>query len=409
MNTQQLSGFDLISGTGTTGSEWDILFEPLFGVISLIIGWLIVKKIKNPQTKKEINFSACLSMCISGTLIIFKEIAEFFIDFYTGSNLLKADFVGDDHWLFRLVGFGKSPYEQRPLLDTDEDMILSVLGAVLSTGVLYLYLRKKNKALYIRKEYKRRSLKLKKIIAEKLAGEKEKLIRDCTIADYILWWGTRALMIYAFLVMEVRAEANLLLANLVATFTVTLIHLIFPSGTFLSEISYRVQSLLTVMVFLGSYCGNYVMIYNIVPRYDLFLHFVSGALCVFGGYYIALTLIKADSGKNIFLICLFSMCFSCFIMPAWEISEFIGDFIWGTSNQGFYWGPTDDSFLFRLFGRGAGNTALYPLYDTFYDVLLAVSTTIPSAAALFVYLTARHKKASEPGVEKQEKKILTVG
>ena len=49
-------------------------------------------------------------MCISGTLIILKEIAEFFIDFFTGSNLLKTDFVEDDHWLYRLFGFGMSPY-----------------------------------------------------------------------------------------------------------------------------------------------------------------------------------------------------------------------------------------------------------------------------------------------------------
>ena len=387
--------------------ENDILFELVFGVIGLLAGWLIVKTIKKPQTKNEINFSVSLSMCISGTLIILKEIAEFFIDFFTGSNLLKADFVEDDHWLYRLLGFGMSPYEQRPLLDTDEDMLLSLLATLITTALLYLYLRLRNKALYIKTKAVRASLELKEKIRNKIALEKEKLRRDCSVADTLLWWCTRALMAYAFVVMENRAEANLLLANFIATFAITIIHFIFPSESFFSKISYRTQSLITVIVFLGSYCGNYIMMYNILPRFDLFLHFISGTLCVLGGYYITLTLIRADNKRNILLISLFAFCFSCFVMPAWEISEFIGDFIWGTSNQGFYWGPADSSFFFVLFGRGAYNTALYPLFDTFYDVLLAFSTTLPSAVILYIYLSVKLKRDKSEELN-QVKKSLAV-
>lgn len=386
--------------------EYDIVTSFIFGIIGVLIGWLIVKGIKKPQSKNEINFSVCLSLCISGTLVIFREIAEFFVDFYTGSNLLKTDFVSDSHWLYRLAGFGKSPYEQRPLLDTDEDMLLSLLGAVFTTGVLYFCVRRKNKGLYLKeKDENKSSFDIKLWLIGKIRDEKKKLEKDCTIADILLWWCTRALMLYAFFTMEVRAEANLLLANLVATFAITLIHLVFPSKSFFANISYRIQSLLTVIVFLGSYCGNYIMVYYIVPRFDLFLHFISGFLCVAGGYYIALSLIKADSNKNISLICLFAFCLSCLIMPAWEVSEFIGDFIWGTSNQGFYWGPTDDSFFFTLFGRGAYNTRLYYLYDTFYDVLLALSTTVPSTVILYFYLRLQLKKKSK---EINNKKSLVV-
>lgn len=388
--------------------ENDILFELVFGFIGVFVGWLIVTTIKKPQTKNEINFSVSLSMCISGTLVILKEIAEFFIDFFTGSNLLKADFVEDDHWLYRLLGFGMSPYEQRPLLVTDEDMLLSLLSTLLTTAMLYLYLRLKNKALYIKAEATKVPFILKEKIRDKIALEKEKLRNDCSVADTLLWWCTRALMAYAFVVMENRAEANLLLANFVGTFAITIIHFIFPSESFFSKISYRTQSLITVIVFLGSYCGNYIMMYNILPRFDLFLHFISGTLCVLGGYYITLTLIRAESKRNVLLISLFAFCFSCLVMPAWEISEFIGDFIWGTSNQGFYWGPADSSFFFVLFGRGAYNTALYPLFDTFYDVLLAFSTTIPTAVVLYIYLSVRlyKKKINE---NQPAKKSLTVG
>lgn len=382
MNTQQPELAQPLS----SGSEYDILLNILFGAVGVVIGWLFINRIKKPQTKKEAEFYLCISMCVSGTMIIFKEIVEFFIDFYTGSNLLHADFVEDNHWLYRVFGFGMSPEWQRPLLDTDEDMGIALISAILSVSLLFFYIRLKHKALFVKTEKSEIKTTFKEKLARKIRVEKERLRNDCNIADLLLWWCTRALMIYAFFVMEVRAEANLLLANIVATFAVTLIHLVFPTDSFFAKISYRVQSLVTIVVFLGSYCGNYVFIYNILPRYDLFIHFISGTLVVLGGYYISLTLIRADSKKNAFLVAFFAVCFSCFVMPAWEISEFIGDFIWGTSNQGFYWGPTDDSFLFVIFGRGAYNTKLYPLYDTFYDVLLAVSTTIPTGIVLYLSL-----------------------
>ena len=121
-----------------------------------------------------------------------------------------------------------------------------------------------------------------------------------------------------------------------------------------------------------------------------------------GGYYVALTLVEHKSRKDSFLISLFSFCFSCFIMPAWEVSEFIGDFIWGTSNQGFYWGPTDDSFFFKVFGHGIGNTQLYYLFDTVYDVLLAMVTTVITFVLLYAALEYKRKKIKKATAEKEK-------
>ena len=90
-------------------------------------------------------------------------------------------------------------------------------------------------------------------------------------------------------------------------------------------------------------------------------------------------------------------------MPAWEVSEFIGDFIWGTTNQGFYWGPTESSFLFKVFGRGAYNTAMYPLYDTFYDVLLAIVTTVPTVAAVYISLASKLGRSKGDALHPDEK------
>lgn len=395
METQQLAS----AGIG----EWDILIQFLLGVIAAFAGYFISQKIKKATDKNELTLNVISGLCFAGTAAILVEIAEFFIDFYKGTNLLHADLVTDEHWLYRLVGTMMSLDGQRYLLDTDEDMLMTILGGIVTTAAMYIYMRLKNKQMFVKGKKVKVKRSLSEWVRNKYAAEKAKLEKDCSIADILFWWCTRAVMFYAFIVMENRAEATLLCANLIATFTVTLVHIVFPEGTFFSRLSYRVQSLITVIVFLGSWCGNFVWLYGIVSRFDLFLHFISGVLCVLGGYYIALTLVKPDSKRKIWLITVFAFAFSCFLMPAWEISEFIGDFIWGTTNQGFYWGPTDDSFLFKIFGRGAYNTALYPLYDTFYDVLLAMVTTVPATIGIYFSMASRLGKGKKESLETQKK------
>lgn len=377
--------------------EYDIFIEALSGIIGVSLGYYITVALNAPKTKNDMIFTTFSALCISGTIVAVRKFVQFFIDFYTGSNLLHTDFVEDDHWLFRIFGMGTSPYEQRPLLDTDEDFTISILFSLISAGVLYLYLRIKNNFLFIR-EKKIEKFSFKKIpclIKEKINTEIEKVRRDCDIWDILLWWCTRTVMIYAFIVMENRAEANLLLANLIGTFAITLVHLVLPKNSALAQVSYKAQSLITIIVFLGSWCGNFVGVYYITPRFDLFLHLVSGYLCVMGGYYVALTLMKPENKKQVMLISLFAFCFSFFIIPFWEVSEFIGDFIWGTDNQGFYWGPTDDSFFFKVFGHGIGNTRLYYLFDTVYDMLLAAVTTVLTFMGLFAGLSYKLRKSSK--------------
>ncbi len=397
METQQLAS----AGIG----EWDILLQFLLGAAAAFGGYLISQKLKRATEKNELTLNVISGLCFAGTASILVEIAEFFIDFYKGTNLLHADLVTNEHWLYRLVGTMMSLDGQRYLLDTDEDMLMTILGGIVATAGMYIYQRIKNKPMFVKEKKLKTKSSFGAWVQNKFAVEKEKLARDCSVADILLWWCTRAVMLYAFIVMENRAEATLLCANLIATFTITLVHIVFPEGTFFSRISYRTQSLITVIVFLGSWCGNFVWLYGIVSRFDLFLHLISGVLCTLGGYYIALTLVRPDSKIKILLITVFAFTFSCFIMPAWEISEFIGDFIWGTTNQGFYWGPTDSSFLFKVFGRGAYNTALYPLYDTFYDVLLAMVTTVPTALGIYFSMALRlgeNKKDTQAQDKKEE-------
>ena len=384
--------------------DYDLIIQLAGGVFSGALGYYIAMALREPKNKNESLFVTFFTFCFAGTVTIFRKLTEFFSDFLFGTNLCRAEFVEDSHWFYQAFGFAMSPNEQRPLLDTDEDFIFSIIGGVLSAAVVYLRFRLKRKELFEQKKKDFSSLfrNLLPRFCKKIELEIKKVTEDTSIFDRLFWWCIRLSMLYAFFEWDNRPEATLMLANLIGTFAITLVHLVFPADSVLSNISYKTQSLITLIVFLGSYGGNYCEIYYIVPRFDLFLHFVSGVLCVMAGYYIAITLIKHKSRKDSALISLFALAFSCFIMPAWEVSEFIGDFIWGTSNQGFYWGPKDESFFFKVFGHGVGNTQLYYLFDTVYDVLLAMVTTVITFVLLYIWLECIRKNKSVKTAEREK-------
>lgn len=383
-------------GVLKTFPDYDLFIQLVGGIFSGALGYYIAMALRTPKNKNESLFVTFFTFCFSGTVTIFRKLTEFFSDFLFGTDLCHVEFVEDNHWLYQVFGFAMSPYEQRPLLDTDEDFFFSIVGGVLSAAMVYLKFRLKSKEFFVHKKTELSALFRNALphLREKIELEIKKVSEDTSIFDRLFWWSVRAAMFYAFIEWDNRPEAILMLANLIGTFAITLVHLVFPRDSVLSKVSYKTQSLITVIVFLGSYGGNYCEIYYIVPRFDLFLHFISGVLCVLAGYYIALTLVKHKSRKDSLLISLFALAFSCFIMPAWEVSEFIGDFIWGTSNQGFYWGPAEESFFFKVFGHGVGNTQLYFLFDTVYDVLLAMVTTVITFVLLYIFLEYRRKKSS---------------
>lgn len=386
--------------------EYDIFLHLLAGVICVALGYYIVSALNKPSSRGEIFFTVFACFTFSCMISGIREILEFLADFELGTNFVHAETLGDDHWFYRLFGRGMTDQirwggveAQQRLYDTDEDMLLSVLSSLVSVLVLYAYLRVKNKELYTScKKEGRKRRRLIDAVYDKILAEKEKMVRDCNTGDFILWWSVRTLMIYAAFNM-VKAEAILLSVNLLGTFAVTLIHLVAPSDSALGRLSYKVQSLVTLMVFFGSYCGNYIFIYGILPRYDLFLHFISGAISLSAGYYLSKVFFEITDRKKAVLSAVFSLSVAGMIMPVHEVVEFLGDFIWGTDNQGFSWAPTSESFFFRVFGNGVGNTELYYLFDTMYDMLLAWSMAIMAFAVLIVYLLRR------TGVEKCRKEI----
>lgn len=373
----------------------------LFGSVAVtLVSYFIISKAAKPQDKASKYFTVLYAFSVSETVIIIRKILQFFIDFFAGTNLMQAHTLPDDHWFFRVFGFGMSPLDQRPVFDMGEDLLLGTLGTLLTAIGLFVYAGIRN-----RSTDKKPKLSFTERCSRKYNIEMQKLRQQTNICDIMLWWIVRALMLHAFITMENRAEATLLLVNFLGTVAITVIHIIAPSDSFLGRINYRIQTLLTIMVFWGSYGGNYIFLYAFIEHYDKKLHFLSGVICVFAAYYLASAFIDKKSKGGRALIGIFAAVFSLMIIPVHEMTEFVGDFLWGTVNQGYRWIPEADSTFYKIFGTGAENLALNSVFDTMNDVLFAASSTviamIPMAAYLFIGKNEKSIKNHKSDIEKQ--------
>ena len=376
-------------------TQLDVPLQFFGSILCVAISYYIISKIWKPADKASGTLMVLYAFSISETVMIVRKIIQFFIDFFTGSNLMQTQAVPDDHWLFKVVGFGMSAPEQRTVMDMGEDFFLSTLGTLLASLGLFVYLRKNNKVTS-KKDKLTISQRLKAFperCREKYVVEKHKLDTQTNLADRMVWWCVRALMLNAFLTMENRAEAVLLLVNFFGTVAITLLHIFSPSDSFLGRIHYRIQTLLAVIVFWGSYGGNYIVLYGFIDKYDKKLHFLAGVISVLAAYYLASEFIgKKTKGQRV-LTGVFAPAFSFMIIPVHEMTEFVGDFLWGTVNQGYCWIPEADSTFYKIFGLGAENIALNSVFDTMNDALFAATSTLVTAIALWAVLAVKNKTA----------------
>ena len=385
--------------------DYDIVMSLVTGVVGTLFGYYLTLSMKSVENKRDCGFIVSSSLFICGTIIFFREMLEFLSDHLLGTNYTHPEQIGDDHWFFRLFGLGMGVPQQRPLYDINEDMFISLIFSVLTIAVLYIFLRIKYKNSFT-EESRKEKFSFKAIparISDKIFLEIEKVKADTNVVDILWWWIVRSAMLYAFINMENVAEKILIGANLTGAFAVTLMHLVFPKDSLFCKINYRLQSFICIIVFTGSYMSNFIFVFHNLPRFDLFVHFISGAIVVAGGYYAAKTFMNAKTKRDAFLMTLYAFCLSGFVMPFWEVFEFFGDFLFGSANQGFYWGPTDDSFFFKVFGHGTGNTQLYYLFDTVYDELLAFSTTVVACVWLYISLL----KGLKQGKSAESKEKIT--
>jgi hypothetical protein len=154
-----------------------------------------------------------------------------------------------------------------------------------------------------------------------------RLKEGCPKRRFIFWWIFRALMIYAFIAGFFKKPFDItdplqVGANFLCMF-VWEIFMMFPKKSVFRYIPSVVQSFLIVGIFAASFGGKFLNLYYDFRWWDVILHFIGGAACVFFGYEISAAIQKKEKATApLSLILLCSVGFSFFAATCWELFEF---------------------------------------------------------------------------------------
>ncbi|MCM1365520.1 MAG: hypothetical protein NC122_09730 [Faecalibacterium sp.] len=238
------------------------------------------------------------------------------------------------------------------------------------------------------------------MIKEKVKYEFASLKKETTVIDIIFWWVVRVLLAYALIRNLNTADTLLYALNLLACFAISLLKLITPKKSFINRLDYRIQTILILTEFLGYYVGKYLNIYQYIPKFDLWLHFVSGPTVMIIGYYLFKAVLNGRScPASIMTLC--SAGFSGSVVGLWEVMEFFGDYFFGTHCQGFNWTLSEDFIMFRILGFTRAGEAQFPMFDTILDMIMAYVSLAVAMIIMFIVLRKKEKKLeSVQNVEK---------
>ena len=151
--------------------------------------------------------------------------------------------------------------------------------------------------------------------------------------ELVFWWILRGLMIFAFIKGFFPAEGEefditnplQVGANFLCMF-IWEIFMLLPETNALRHVSPRVQTFLIIGIFCASFGGKFMNLYYSFRWWDVILHFVGGAACVFFGYEMVAAMQKRDKVAvplSIALLC--AMGFSFLAGTGWELFEFSFD------------------------------------------------------------------------------------
>ncbi len=243
------------------------------------------------------------------------------------------------------------------------------------------------------------------------------IFEEMSVAEYVVWWIIRLLFIYAVIMHTDYRQRNLCLVNMLALYAVPFFRLIAPKNSLLGCLPYRAQHVINTMELFGSFLGNFVDLYAVIPKYDRVLHAVSGPAAVVGGYFVYKAILKREKKEDSLsplLGATYGMGFSFMVIPLWEITEFFGDFFWGTANQSYWYAPGEDDIFYKIFGRGAiTDGGQLPLWDTMMDMIDASATTLLFTIIFYIVLRVVQKRklkksSAAPAGEKSESAVAAV-
>ena len=230
-----------------------------------------------------------------------------------------------------------------------------------------------------------------------------KRIKDgVSLPQLIFWWIIRASMIYAFVKGFFPSEGKQfditdplqVGANLIATF-VWEIFMLFPPKSIFRHVTSGFQNFLIVGIWCASFGGKFLNLYYSFRWWDVFLHLLGGAACVFFGYELACAILKRDKAKApLSLILLASVGFSFLAATAWEVFEFVFDQIScmsGSVGDAQHWsiemakGTPKEATLFDPV-----YTDRWAIMDTMADIVMNTAGAFISYIIIRIY-PYRHK------------------
>ncbi|MBR3975508.1 MAG: hypothetical protein IKJ88_06580 [Clostridia bacterium] len=236
-------------------------------------------------------------------------------------------------------------------------------------------------------------------------GEIKALKEDLNIVEYISWWLLRFFMVGVIIYMKINDPENiniyLVTLNIVATFTIPLVRLILFPKKLICRLSYRTQTMLNILICLGSLCGQGLSFNHKISNWDKFLHLLAGAVVVFIGNELINVFLKKDDKIPVLVRSFAAAGFSYAAVVIWELVEFFADYYWaGSCNQAYNITPDPDMLFFKIFGLGVQNEGQFAVFDTNVDMLLAFIGNIFASIVLAVYLHKKEQKKAQL-VEKQ--------
>lgn len=240
----------------------------------------------------------------------------------------------------------------------------------------------------------------------------KQLFEEITIAEYVMWWVFRLMMIYALIFHPNPSERVMCFINMLSLYAVSAIRLVAPKNSFPGRLDFRCQHIINFFEFLGTFCGNFLNAYAYINKYDRILHFLSGFGAVIAGYYIYKAFDSKSGKKKFYSPGLGTFCgvsFSFVIICMWEITEFLGDFLCGTANQCFYYVPRDNDIMYRIFSHKPVDAQL-PLWDTMMDMIDAALATFIAGIIMAIVLTLwkKHVEKKKTVLTEDVKEELTV-
>ena len=337
------------------------------------------------------------------------ELVKFFIDYFTPGSALQGynQPVRSSMLLYRLLGPGKGEEHQWPLYTIDYNILYTMVGAAVGAFVLLLvyewisHKRGDENGIFYGYHFPKQSPKAY------LKSEFRVLRKSIPVWEYITWWIVRICLVGA-LIRRYKMEGGwdvrclVFTANLIATFIIPMLRVLFFAKLYFGNIPYRTQSIINIIIFLGAFLFHTFDID--IPEYDKWMHVLSGSLGVLIGYQLILA---TRRGKDLPAVvkALAASGFSTLVMLLWEIFEFLADhFIFDSHNQNQLWNPDDTIIFFRIFGKGVENPGAIAVLDTNIDLVAALVSCTVSALGLILFLKLseahrKKKEAAEPAAE----------